>query len=117
MPSPDESQTARVLVLWDVDHTLIETRGVGYAIYQRAFPAATGRPLDQLAQIAGRTELDIMRETLRINDIEPTDDAVDKLAAALVQKRKHPTAWTVGAVDHNHGQLVEVQRKRPHILR
>jgi hypothetical protein len=43
MPSPDESQTARVLVLWDVDHTLIETRGVGYAIYQRAFPP---RPAD-----------------------------------------------------------------------
>jgi len=72
-------------VLWDVDHTLIETRGVGFAIYQRAFRAATGRPLDRLAQVAGRTELDIMRETLLINDIEPTADAVNKLAAALAQ--------------------------------
>ncbi|MFD1531669.1 haloacid dehalogenase-like hydrolase [Pseudonocardia aurantiaca] len=74
-----------MLVLWDIDHTLIETRGVGFAIYQRAFPTATGRPLDQLAQIAGRTELDIMRETLRVNEIEPTDDAIDSLAAALIQ--------------------------------
>jgi phosphoglycolate phosphatase-like HAD superfamily hydrolase len=75
----------QVLVLWDIDHTLIETRGVGFAIYQRAFPAATGRPLEQLAQVAGRTELDIMRETLRTNGIEPTADAIDSLAAALTQ--------------------------------
>lgn len=73
-----------VLVLWDVDHTLIETRGVGFAIYKRAFPTATGRPLDKLAQISGRTELDIMRETLRINGVEPTGEAVSKLAAALI---------------------------------
>jgi phosphoglycolate phosphatase len=82
MPS---AEPPHILVLWDIDHTLIETRGVGFAIYQRAFPTATGRPLDQLAQIAGRTELDIMRETLRINGIEPTDDAVGALAAALIQ--------------------------------
>lgn len=85
MPSADASQTSRpVLVLWDVDHTLIETRGVGFAIYKRAFPAAAGRPLDKLAQISGRTELDIMSETLRINGIEPTDSAVDRLATELV---------------------------------
>jgi phosphoglycolate phosphatase len=75
----------RTLVLWDIDHTLIETRGVGRAIYERAFPAATGRPLAKLAKIAGRTELDIMRESLRTNDIEPTDEMVGKLAAALTQ--------------------------------
>jgi phosphoglycolate phosphatase-like HAD superfamily hydrolase len=75
----------RTLVLWDIDHTLIETRGVGRAIYDRAFPAATGKPLAKLAQIAGRTELDIMAESLRVNGIEPTDEAVRKLAAALVQ--------------------------------
>lgn len=76
---------SRLLLLWDVDHTLIETRGVGFTIYQRAFPAATGRPLTELAKVSGRTELDIMRETLRINGVEPTDQAVDRLAAALVQ--------------------------------
>ena len=84
MPSADSSPTPRVLVLWDVDHTLIETRGVGSAIYKRAFPAVTGRPLDTLAQISGRTELDIMRETLRVNGIEPTDESVAKIATALI---------------------------------
>ncbi|WP_432850682.1 haloacid dehalogenase-like hydrolase [Amycolatopsis sp. CA-161197] len=84
MTVPDRSP--RTLVLWDVDHTLIETRGVGRAIYDRAFPAATGQPLRKLAKIAGRTELDIMAESLRINDIEPTTDAVARLADALVQE-------------------------------
>lgn len=78
-PSP------RLLLLWDVDHTLIETRGVGFAIYQRAFPAATGQPLTELAKVSGRTELDIMRETLRINGIDPSDEAVNQLATALIQ--------------------------------
>ena len=64
---------------------VIETRGVGRAIYDRAFPAATGRPLAQLALVSGRTELDIMAETLRINGIQPTDGLVTKLADALVQ--------------------------------
>jgi phosphoglycolate phosphatase len=79
------AEPPRVLVLWDVDHTLMETRGVGFAIYERAFSAATGHPLHHLAQISGRTELDIMRETVRINGIEPTDDAITTLAAALAQ--------------------------------
>lgn len=73
------------MILWDVDHTLIETRGVGLAIYRRAFPAATGRPLEELAKVSGRTELDIMRETLRINGVEPTEAVVDLLAAALIR--------------------------------
>lgn len=82
---PSTAPSPHLLVLWDVDHTLIETRGVGFAIYQRAFPAATGRPLVELAKVSGRTELDIMGETLRINGIEPTDKAVNELAAALIQ--------------------------------
>jgi phosphoglycolate phosphatase-like HAD superfamily hydrolase len=84
MPSTDSPRVPQVLVLWDVDHTLIETRGVGSAIYKRAFPAATGRPLDMLAQVSGRTELDIMRETLRVNGIEPTNETIAKLVTALI---------------------------------
>jgi phosphoglycolate phosphatase len=75
----------RLLVLWDLDHTLIETRGIGRALYDRAFPAATGRPLTTLATISGRTELDIMAESLRLNDIAPTDEMIMRLARALVQ--------------------------------
>ncbi|MGB6161354.1 MAG: HAD hydrolase-like protein [Pseudonocardiaceae bacterium] len=86
MPAASTYQPVpRLLVLWDVDHTLIETRGVGRAIYERAFPAATGKPLATLASISGRTELDIMTESLRLNGIEPTEEMVTRLARALVQ--------------------------------
>jgi phosphoglycolate phosphatase-like HAD superfamily hydrolase len=86
MATSDRSETqARTLVLWDIDHTLIETRGVGRTIYDRAFRAATGDPLAKLAGSSGRTEPDIIRETLRINDVEPTDEMVATLVQALIQ--------------------------------
>ncbi|MGH3720616.1 MAG: HAD family hydrolase [Pseudonocardiaceae bacterium] len=76
----------RLLVLWDLDHTLIAARGIGQAIYERAFPAATGTPLAAaVASMSGRTELDIMAESLRLNDITPTDEMITRLARALIR--------------------------------
>ncbi|MBV9141844.1 MAG: haloacid dehalogenase-like hydrolase [Pseudonocardiales bacterium] len=75
----------RLLVLWDLDHTLIETRGLGRALYERAFPAATGAPLATLARVSGRTELDIMADSLRLNNITPTNEIIIRLARALIQ--------------------------------
>lgn len=72
-----------LLVLWDIDHTLIEGRGVGRAVYERIFPTVTGQPLRELATVHGRTELDIMRDTLRLHDIEPTRQTINRLSAAL----------------------------------
>ena len=89
---------ARLLVLWDVDHTLIETRGVGFALYKSAFEEATGQELRELATIAGRTELDIAAESLRLNGIEPTSEAISTVTAALARvydERRHELA-TVG---------------------
>ena len=79
------SQPPHILVLWDIDHTLIETRGVGRAIYERVFPAVTGKALRQLAEVAGRTELVIMHDTLQLHDVEPTEQMMRRLAAALIQ--------------------------------
>ncbi|MGH3788906.1 MAG: HAD family hydrolase [Pseudonocardiaceae bacterium] len=78
-------QPPHILVLWDIDHTLIETRGVGRAIYERIFPSVTGKPLRQLADVAGRTELVIMHDTLQLHDVEPTEQIMRRLAAALIQ--------------------------------
>ncbi|MGH3839495.1 MAG: HAD family hydrolase [Pseudonocardiaceae bacterium] len=86
------SQPPYILVLWDIDHTLIETRGVGRAIYERAFPAATGKPLRQLAEVAGRTELVIMHDTLQLHDVEPSEQMMRHLAAALVQSHEEARA-------------------------
>ncbi|MFJ8966811.1 HAD family hydrolase [Lentzea sp. NPDC102401] len=74
----------RVLVLWDIDHTLLQSRGMGREMYERAFPESFGRPFQQLADVSGRTELDIIAETLKLHGIEPTDEATGKLVGALV---------------------------------
>lgn len=81
MIAPNEP---RLLVLWDIDHTLLQSRGMGREMYERAFPAAFGRPFQQLADVSGRTELDIIAETLKLHGIEPDEAATRKLADALV---------------------------------
>ncbi|WP_043732486.1 haloacid dehalogenase-like hydrolase [Nocardia asiatica] len=80
---PPTETSPRVLVLWDIDHTLIESRGFGRTIYRRAFRAATGNELENYSIIAGRTEFAISAEMLRINGIEPHGEAIRGLVAAL----------------------------------
>ena len=65
------------LVLWDVDHTLIETGGVGREVYRAAFEAVTGQPLGRMADATGATERALFRKTLQINGMD------DRLAAEL----------------------------------
>ncbi|WP_242908740.1 HAD family hydrolase [Actinomadura terrae] len=62
------------LILWDVDHTLIETGGVGGEVFKDAFEQVTGRHIDRLADVTGRTEQVIFRETLDLYDIEDPGD-------------------------------------------
>lgn len=65
----------RTLVLWDIDHTLIDAGGLSKEIYARAFQRVTGRVLERVADMAGRTEWEIMAGTLGFHGIE-TDDAL-----------------------------------------
>jgi phosphoglycolate phosphatase len=69
------------LVLWDIDHTLIETRGVGSQVYAEAFAKVTGRTLDKMPELAGRTEPVIFREALKLNGVEADEDLYDQFAA------------------------------------
>jgi phosphoglycolate phosphatase-like HAD superfamily hydrolase len=73
------------LVLWDIDHTLIETRGVGGKIYADAFLKVTGAPLKAMPEMAGRTEPVIFREALKINSIADGDDLYLRFAAEQAQ--------------------------------
>lgn len=71
------------LVLWDIDHTLIDTGGVGRAIYQEAFEQVTGQPMKRQADISGRTEPDIFRDTLALHDLDPSEEYLDRFADAM----------------------------------
>lgn len=69
---------APALILWDVDRTLVSIGPVSREIYAVAFQTVTGKPLDELADMTGRTERAILLDTLRLNgvpDDEPTFDA------------------------------------------
>jgi phosphoglycolate phosphatase-like HAD superfamily hydrolase len=71
---------ATTLVLWDIDHTLIETRGVGGEIYADAFQTVTGRPLNEMPALSGRTEPVIFREALKANGVTETGDLYQRFA-------------------------------------
>jgi phosphoglycolate phosphatase len=57
------------LVLWDVDHTLIENAGVSKEIYSAAFEILTGQPAEHIAHTEGRTDQDIMAQLLRMHGV------------------------------------------------
>src|ERR1700735_272401 len=52
------------LVLWDVDHTLINAGGLSTHLYGVVFAELFGRELPRVAPMAGRTDRAIIVETL-----------------------------------------------------
>lgn len=66
--------TTHRLVLWDIDHTLIETGGVGREVFAAAFEQTTGVPMKDMADPSGRTELVIFGETLDLHEIPRSDE-------------------------------------------
>ncbi len=72
-----------VLVLWDIDQTLISTRGLSRRIYETAFRRVTGVPLRYLVDMAGRTERAILRETLTLHGLTVPDDKLPEYFQAI----------------------------------
>jgi phosphoglycolate phosphatase len=46
-----------MLILWDIDQTLIEAGGVSRLVYADVFRRLTGRELEHQPSFAGRTKL------------------------------------------------------------
>ncbi|MEU0838655.1 haloacid dehalogenase-like hydrolase [Streptomyces sp. NPDC005962] len=81
---PNDLTPEPSLILWDVDQTLVSIKGgVSRSLYERAFAKVTGKPLGELADMAGRTEQAIMVETLRLNGIDDPEALFDDFYAAL----------------------------------
>lgn len=77
------SYDGAALVLWDVDHTLVNAGGVGRIFYARAFEAVTGRPLTEMPSMTGRTERAIITDTLKLNGVKDPDILFDNFYSAL----------------------------------
>ncbi|MFM9602668.1 HAD family hydrolase [Streptomyces turgidiscabies] len=71
------------LVLWDIDHTLMATRGLGWELWSEAFHQVTGMAVREHASVTGSTERVILRETARLHNITYSDDLFVRFADAL----------------------------------
>lgn len=72
------------LVLWDVDHTLVECTGVIAQVYPEAFRRVFGRDLDQVPYMAGQTELSIQRDLFESHGITVTRQLTATFNTVLV---------------------------------
>lgn len=80
------------LVLWDIDHTLIATRGVGREIFADAFEQVTGTPMREQATVDGMTEPVIFRRTAELHGITSDRtmfEAFARRSAELHRQRVH----------------------------
>jgi phosphoglycolate phosphatase len=73
-----------VLVLWDVDRTLVTVDGVGRTILAGAFAAVTGRPPGAMPDFGGRTDRYLVSSLLAANGLPVTEELVGRLLAQMV---------------------------------
>jgi phosphoglycolate phosphatase len=67
----------RLLVLWDVDYTLIDSDGVGRELYQTVFGEIYGPNMPQPGSMAGRTDRAIVAEVLTLAGVDDPRGHVD----------------------------------------
>lgn len=78
----------QLIVLWDIDHTLIDNAGVSKEIYAAAFSALAGGAPVAPAHTEGRTDRLIMREMFQRNGVaEPAWADVEAALASAGQER------------------------------
>lgn len=104
------------LVLWDIDHTLIENAGVSKEIYAAAFTALTGRRASQIARTEGRTDPQIMADLLRTQDApaHPWTQVERALETAGAAHRRALVAR--GTVLPGVVAVIEALRSRPRVV-
>jgi phosphoglycolate phosphatase-like HAD superfamily hydrolase len=75
-----------LLVLWDVDYTLLNAAGLGNQLYETVFRDLFGRELTAIAPKAGRTDRAILLDTLTLAGVAEPRAHVDDFLAALARE-------------------------------
>ncbi|MET8695297.1 haloacid dehalogenase-like hydrolase [Streptomyces bauhiniae] len=74
-----------ILVLWDIDRTLLYTGDIDRRVYRELFEEVVGRRAERLpARGTGVTMPLAVRELLRVNSVEP--ERIEELAYEIVQR-------------------------------
>jgi phosphoglycolate phosphatase len=81
---------ADLLVLWDVDYTLVSADGLGTRLYEVVFREMFGRELTTVTPKAGRTDRAITLDTLTEAGIAEPRAQVDGFLAALARQVAAP---------------------------
>jgi phosphoglycolate phosphatase len=74
---------ADLLVLWDVDYTLLSASGLGNSLYEAVFQDLFGRELTAIAPKAGRTDRAILLDTLALAGVDSPAAYVDDFMVLL----------------------------------
>ena len=82
--SPVEDRRT-VLLLWDVDHTLIDGGGVSKQTFDLAFRLLTGLDAERPAYTGGRTDAAVMAGMLADNGVDPAGFSWAQQRAALIE--------------------------------
>ena len=82
-PGPVASTGVTRLVLWDVDGTLIHTRGIGADVFDRAFRHVLGRTPEGRISLSGKTDPQIVREYLELMAVHDTERHLPQVLAQL----------------------------------
>jgi phosphoglycolate phosphatase-like HAD superfamily hydrolase len=72
-----------LLVLWDVDYTLLSAGGLGNSLYEAVFKDLFGRDLTAIAPKAGRTDRAILLDTLALAGVDSPAAYVDDFMVLL----------------------------------
>lgn len=73
-----------LLVLWDIDHTLLDGGGTGRDAYASTFRSVVGRPMQHPWTFDGRTELAAVTQVLHEHGVRHTDGTVERFLDGLV---------------------------------
>jgi phosphoglycolate phosphatase len=76
----------RLLVLWDVDYTLLDSGGTGWELYQIALLEMFGRDMPQPGSMAGRTDRAIAVEVLTLAGVPEPRRQVDAFHALMAER-------------------------------
>jgi phosphoglycolate phosphatase len=76
----------RLLVLWDVDHTLVDSDGVGRELYQATFGEMFGGQMPHPGSMAGRTDRAIALEVLTLAGVDEPRQRIDAFHRAMAAR-------------------------------